>query len=105
MFQHKFKPIKRFPCIVNDISFLVDRAVPHNEIQEAIQSLNLKELENIEIYDIFEGKNIPDGKKSMAYSLRFRSDRRTLKGEEVKKRVEQIIKYLEKSFQIELRTF
>ncbi|MCK5706133.1 MAG: phenylalanine--tRNA ligase subunit beta [Candidatus Aureabacteria bacterium] len=103
-FDNKCKPLKRFPSVINDISFLVKNKIEHKDIERSIKLLNIKELENIEIYDIFEGKSIPKGKKSMAYRLRFRSGKRTLKGEEVRLKVEKIISRLKKDFEIELRT-
>jgi phenylalanyl-tRNA synthetase beta chain len=103
LFESSYAPLKRFPCVVNDISFMADRTVSHKNICEAIEKLKINDLETIRLYDIYEGKNISPEKKSMTYALKFRSDNRTLTGEEVRENVDAIIKVLKDSFSIEIR--
>jgi phenylalanyl-tRNA synthetase beta chain len=103
-FNKKYKALSRFPSVINDISFTLDKAILHKEVEETILSLNIKELENVYIYDIFEGKNIPEGKKSVTYTLRFRSENRTLTSEEVREKVDKVMDALQKRFRAELRT-
>jgi phenylalanyl-tRNA synthetase beta chain len=103
LFESKYSSLKRFPSVVNDISFLAERTVSHKDICEAIEKLKITELETIRLYDIYEGKNISSEKKSMTYALRFRSDNRTLTGEEVREKVTAVIKALKDSFSIEIR--
>ena len=90
----QFKPISKFPPVTRDIAVICDEDVPVSEVQRVIAS-SAKKLESIEVFDIYSGKNIPEGKKSIGFSLTFRSDRETLSDEKVDRITCGIIKSLE----------
>lgn len=74
----------RFPAIDLDIALVVDDAVTHEDIERRITSLGKKApLESVRLFDVYRGKGIEPGKKSMAYTLSYRLPDRTLTGEEV----------------------
>lgn len=78
-----YRPISRFPVSIRDVAMLVDSVVTHEEIVHGFSKNLNKLVQSIELFDIYEGKGIPEGKKSMAYRLTFGSDERTLSDEEV----------------------
>ena len=91
----RFKPIPKFPPVMRDIAVLVDRETPVVEIEKAIKE-SAKFLEKVTLFDVYEGKGIPEGKKSVAFSLTFRAPDRTLSDEEVNRILSAIIDSLAK---------
>lgn len=72
-----------YPAVTRDVALVADRSIRHEDIVGVIEKASPKELERIELFDIFEGEAIGRGKRSLAYSLTFRSPERTLTDEEV----------------------
>ena len=91
----KFKKLPKFPPVTRDIAVVVDRDVFSKDVEELIEKTAGKLLEKIKLFDIYEGENIPEGKKSLAFSLIFRSFDKTLSDEEVSRIIEKVIKKLE----------
>ena len=98
-----FKPLPRFPEAHRDIAVVVNEKVTHGEIAACIRASGGKYLKNISLFDVYRGKNLADGTKSIAYSLAFRTDDRTLTDEEVTKAVTKILAALEIEFDAKLR--
>lgn len=98
-----YKIIPKYPAITRDISIIVDEEITVGSIIDEIKDMNIKNLEDVELFDIYRGKNIEDNKKSLAYSMIFRSHERTLKEEEVNKNYDLILKKLEMRFNAKLR--
>lgn len=78
-----FKEFSRFPAIRRDIAVLVDRTITAGQLQEVIQNNGGPLLKKVVIFDCFQGKTLPEGKKSVGFSLEFVSPDRTLLGDEV----------------------
>lgn len=74
----KMKAITPYPAIVRDMALLVDRTVPQERIRQHILTHAPPELESVELFDMFAGKGVPEDKKSLAYSIRYRAADRTL---------------------------
>jgi phenylalanyl-tRNA synthetase beta chain len=91
-----FRQIPRFPPVTRDIAVLVDFDVPVVEVGRVIRN-SARYLERLKLFDVYVGKGIPEGKKSVAFSLTFRSHERTLSDEEVNRIMDGIIKELEKT--------
>jgi len=87
----RFRELPKYPSVVRDVSFLVNADVSAEQLMGAIERTGLKELQSVHLFDLYEGERIPKGKKSMAFSLEFRSDERTLTEEIVDKMVQRII--------------
>lgn len=98
-----FKPLPKYPSIERDMALLVDRNVMVSEIEDIIREKGGNLIESIKLFDVYEGKQIPEGKKSIAYSIIYRSDCRTLKDDEVNKVHDSIIKSVESNLGAQLR--
>jgi len=100
----KIRPIPRFPAIERDLSILVPEQTAWARIAQAIESVSPDELEEIRFIDIYRGKGIAPGKKSVTLSLRFRDDYGTLTHETVDGHQAAILESLGKAVGAELRT-
>lgn len=99
----KYKDINKYPSIVKDISFVVSEDVTCMELSNAIKKVGGKLLTNIELFDLYRGSNIGEGKKSMAFNLTFESFDRTLTSEEVMDVFNKIGVEIAKKFNCNLR--
>lgn len=99
----KFKEISIYPEIKKDIAIVVDKNITSDEIAKTIKANGGKLLVKSEVFDVYEGENLPEGKRSIAYSLTFGANDRTLTDEEVNPIIEKIVAGLEKTFSAELR--
>lgn len=100
----KFTELSKFPFVERDIAILVDEKIPSVEILKIIQNSGVTILDDVRIFDVYKGKGIEKGKKSMAYSIRYASAERTLTDEEVTGAHARIIKMLEQKAGAVLRT-
>ncbi|MBL7214049.1 MAG: phenylalanine--tRNA ligase subunit beta [Phycisphaerae bacterium] len=98
------KPIPRFPAIVRDLSLIVDEPVQWSQITATVQSKAPAELEQIDFTGLYRGKPIPNGKKSVTVSLRFRDENGTLRHETVDEWQQNILNALTANLGAELRT-
>ncbi len=99
----KFKELPKYPAVTRDIAMLVDKSVPVADIEEVIKKAGGATLEGVKLFDVYEGEQIADGKKSVAYSATFRAADRSLKGEEVQAVFDKILKKLEGKLGAQLR--
>ncbi len=98
----KFKPIGRYPAVTRDISMVMKKEILAGQVEAVIRKAGGKLLENYNLFDIYEGAQIQAGYKSMAYSISFRAEDRTLEDKEVNAAMEKILKGLNE-LGIELR--
>ena len=101
-FVHHFEGITNFPAMTRDISMVVPKGVSAGEIEAVIEQRGGKILESYNLFDIYEGEQVKEGCKSMAYSLTFRNRERTLEAEEVDKAMKKVLNGLQ-GLGIELR--
>ncbi len=101
-FDRKYEGIARFPAVSRDISMTVPKNVLSGQIEDAINANGGQILENCSLFDIYEGSQIQEGYKSIAYSLVFRAKDRTLTEEEITAAMKKILDGL-KSLGAELR--
>jgi len=99
----QYHALSQYPSIERDIAFVVDKSVQHEDIAAALIKADPLTVD-VELFDVFTGKNIPDGKKSMAYRITYRSDEKTLEGKDVDVVHEQIIAMLKKKFGADVRS-
>jgi len=90
-----YKPLPKFPAVERDFAMLVDKDVPVGTLEKAISSGAGRLCEKIELFDVYEGSQIPEGKKSVAYSVWLRSQDSTLTDKEIDDVNAKIIKKLE----------
>ena len=99
----KFKEISKYPEINKDLAILVDKTISSEEIAKTIKKAAGSLLTKIEVFDVYEGKNIEKGKRSIAYSLTFGTNERTLTDEEINNIMEKIIETVQNKLGAELR--
>ncbi len=95
--------IPRFPSVSQDLAVIVGEDLPAQKIQEAIAEAGGKLLSQVELFDLYRGEQIPPGKKSLAYSLTYQAEDRTLTDAEVAKVQERIVRRLAQELGAELR--
>jgi phenylalanyl-tRNA synthetase beta chain len=93
----------RFPPADRDISFLVDEATRHDELEQAIREAAGGLLEAVQLFDVFRGGIVPSGRKSLAFSLRYRAPDRTLEDDEVSAAHARVEQALHSRFGAEVR--
>ena len=98
-----YVPVSQFPSVSRDIAFIAPAKLRNQDVVDFIRKLHLPHLESVSIFDVFEGKAIGEGKKSLAYSLVFRSPERTLTDDEVNALYEKVRKELADGLKVELR--
>ncbi len=99
----KFKEAPKYPKIVKDMAFIVKKETTSNEIETIIKRVGGRLLTNIHVFDVYTGENVPAGQKSIAYSLTFQDQNRTLTEEEVTEIFNNIIKNVEEKIDAKLR--
>lgn len=105
----KFAPVSKYPSVERDLAFVVERSLPVEKITEIIKrhgrDKETKEtiLQNVEVFDIYEGEHVADHEKSVAISLEFQSNAHTLTDAQINRVFESILDSLEKDCQAVLR--
>lgn len=90
-----YKPLPRFPAVERDLALLCDEELPVAEIQKTITKAGGKLLENVTLFDVYQGAQIAAGKKSVAFSLYFRSPEGTLSDTDIDPVLKKIFARLE----------
>jgi phenylalanyl-tRNA synthetase beta chain len=98
-----FEPLPKYPSLNRDISIVVPEQVLVDELKKTIIEVNPKIIREVELFDIFKGKQVKTGNKSVAFSIIFQSKDRTLTDEEVDKMMENVKIKLNSEFMAELR--
>jgi phenylalanyl-tRNA synthetase beta chain len=98
-----FKPLPVHPSIRRDVAMLVARAVSHDQVLNAVKQAKPAGLEAVELFDVFEGRNVPAGQKSMAYAFTYRHSERTLTDAEVNATHAQLLERLKRSLSAIIR--
>lgn len=99
----KYEEVAKFPAVERDIAMVIDEEVEVGTIEAIIQKKGRKNLEEIKLFDVYRNERLGQNKKSIAYSLKFRSKDRTLTDQEINNIMDEIIKELEKNLGAELR--
>src|SRR5262249_57598430 len=99
----RYHPLPKFPTVVRDLALLIDTGVSFAAMEGAIQGLKIPELVSVRLFDLYAGKELPQGKPSLALSLRYRAAHPTLTDEEVNAMHERVVKTLTGQFGAEVR--
>lgn len=78
-----FKPLPAFPASARDVAMVVPEGVTHDQVLAAVKKSRAELLETVELFDVFRGRNIAEGSKSLAYAFTYRHAERTLREDEV----------------------
>jgi phenylalanyl-tRNA synthetase beta chain len=101
--EKRFRPLPAFPAVRRDIAMFVAEAVTHETIVKTIQQARPAHLEHIELFDVFRGRHVPAGQKSLAYALTYRHPDRTLTDAEVNAAHAQVLARLRQQLQAVIR--
>ncbi len=102
-FTSQYRPVSKFPPVRRDIAIVVDKNVTYDDLRNSMQKSCGQMLREIELFDLYEDEKLGENKKSLAFSLEFVSDEKTMTDEETKKIMDRIIKNLEKNTGARLR--
>ena len=103
-FDKKYKVLPKYPAMARDLAIVVDEEVLYGDIKKTVLKHGEDLVENVEIFDIYRGNQIPEGKKSIAFSITYRSYERTLTDNEVNQIQQAIMTDLENNFDAKLRS-
>ena len=98
-----FTEPNKFPKVFRDFAFIFDKKVKYSDVRVFIKEKGSEILKSVEIFDLFESERLGEDKKSMAFSLEYYSNDRTLTEEEVEKDFTNLISQIEKKFDARLR--
>jgi phenylalanyl-tRNA synthetase beta chain len=99
----QYSPLPRYPSVVRDLSLLVNRNVPVEEIFNAVRDQNVADCRSVKLVGTFEGGNIQSSKRSVTLRIEYRSDERTLRDDEVEERHTRLTSALLEAFAAEQR--
>jgi phenylalanyl-tRNA synthetase beta chain len=99
-----FQPLPKFPPVYRDIAIVVDENILSEQIREKMRMVGGDLVEKLVLFDVYRGKQIPPTKKSLAYSIRYRSKHKTLTDEEVEGIHQKVISELKRSLGASLRS-
>ena len=97
------KKVSKFPSVSRDISILVDENIKFRNIQESIKKVNQSLIKKVSLFDVYKGKNLPEGKKSYGIGFKISDETKTLSVKEIDSLTKKIIDNLEKNFEAKLR--
>jgi phenylalanyl-tRNA synthetase beta chain len=90
----KYSQIPKYPCVERDIAVVIDENISAAEIKEIIKAFHSGLIEDVSIFDFYKGSNIPEGKKSLAFSIIYRSMDKTLRDDEVEELHNSLVDYI-----------
>ncbi len=99
-----YQSVSKYPGVEIDLAFLANEEDPAGEIAAAIKRNGGEILQQVELFDIYQGNQIEAGQKSLAYKLKFQAPERTLTAEEINGKVEMIRQGLKEEYGILLRS-
>ena len=95
--EKTYKPLPKFPAVTRDLALVCDESIPVGTLEKAIVRGGGALLENIQLFDVYQGAQIEAGKKSVAFSITLRSADSTLKDEQTAAVMKKVMKELEKA--------
>lgn len=103
--KHKavFMPISKFPAVQRDIAFVAAKELRYGDVEDVVKKLNLKKLQSMQLFDVFESEKLGRDKKSMAVNFTFLDEDKTLTDAEIDGWMKKIMQNLEKDLQAEIR--
>ncbi len=102
--RYTVEPVPTYPPVLEDLAVIVDESVPAEKVAALIQQAAGKTLSDLRLFDLYRGEQIGTAKKSLAYSLTYQAEDRTLTDDEVLKIRQRIIRQLEKELGAKLRS-
>ena len=103
--KHKviFQELPKFPAVRRDLALLIDNTVKFSQIKDIAFKMERQLLREVDLFDVYEGKGVAEGKKSYAVSFILRDDNKTLKDKQIDKTMQKFIAAFGREFGAELR--
>jgi len=101
--EHRYKEYSKFPFMTRDISIVLKDNIPLVEVEKVISDTGIKLLDDVSVFDVYEGKGVPQGHRSLGIAFRFSREDRTLTDDEVTEAQKMILSRLSKNLGAELR--
>jgi len=103
--KHKvlFEELPKFPAVRRDLALLIDKTVKFDQIREIAYKVERKILREVDLFDVYEGKGIPENKKSYAVSFILRDDKATLNDKQIEKTMQKMVDTFSRELGAELR--
>ena len=98
-----FKEISKFPTVSRDLALLIDKSVEFGQIEQIAYASDKKFLKKVELFDVYEGEKLPDGKKSYAVNFVLQDETKTMNDKQTDAVMKKIITNLEKQLGATLR--
>jgi phenylalanyl-tRNA synthetase beta chain len=98
-----FKALPQFPSSRRDVAMLVPELVTHDAVLQTVKQAKAPNLEAVELFDVFRGKNVPEGQKSLAYAFTYRGTDKTLTDADVNAAHAKVVEALKAQLKAELR--
>ncbi|GAL72450.1 phenylalanyl-tRNA synthetase beta chain [Jejuia pallidilutea] len=98
-----FKPIAKYPAVRRDFALLLDKEVTFESIYKIAKQTEKQLLKNVNLFDVYQGKNLPEGKKSYAVSFTLQDENKTLNDKQIDKIMNKLQANFEKQLGAELR--
>lgn len=102
-FQLKYKEISKFPAVKRDLALLLDKSIVYHDLFASTQEMNLDLLKSVQLFDVYEGDKLPEGKKSYAMSFTLLNEEKTLSDVEIDEVMNKLIRNFQEKFSAELR--
>ena len=100
----RFKDIPKFNKIRRDLALLIDKNTSYADLYQSVKKNNFPFIKNINLFDVYEGKNLPAGKKSYALSFELLNEEKTLEEKEISEVMNKLVSLFKKEFNAELRS-
>ena len=98
-----FHEISKYPAVSRDLALLIDKSVKFSDIERIARQTEKKYLKKVELFDVYEGKNLPEGKKSYAVNFILQDEEKTLNDKQIDAMMNKLIANLKKELNAELR--
>lgn len=98
-----FKPVSRYPEVRRDLSLLLDENISFKQLKDSAMKAEKRLLKQVDLFDVYRGKNLPQGKKSYALSFILQDENKTLTDKQIDKVMKSISRQLENSFKAQVR--
>ncbi len=101
--DYRFVPIAKYPVVRRDLSLLIDKDLTFEAIKAVVLKTDNRLIRSVGIFDVYQGSNIPAGKKSYAINIMLQDDNKTLKDKQIDKIVQKVIANLKRELGAEIR--
>ncbi len=98
-----FAELPKYPEVRRDLALLIDKTVQFNQLRDLAFRSERKLLQSVDLFDVYEGKGVPEGKKSYAISYILRDDEKTLNDKQIEKIMQKLVSVYERELGAQLR--